>query len=341
MRKQAANIKNNEQGLVAIVVTMVIMIVLTLIVLGFTQLARREQREALDRQLASQAFYAAESGINDARRLLKTPAYESGDLEKTDCASTNSSLDGDTSQYPCLLIKQKLPDAKFQNVQTNKSTVVPINPEPLPGQVATNKLTISWENRDGDTGINSDPGLPPAGTWGKKIGMLRIDLIPADTLSASAMRDGTFTAFLRPKATPTGSEYVVPYTATLSDQGQIINANCATGNGAKKKCYATITNLTGLRYYIRMKAIYNVADVVVCPDDQDCGGEVILKGTQAEIDVTGRANDVLKRVQVRVSKEPQFDGSSVIPEYALDSAESVCKLFSVWPGDGSEAACTP
>ena len=63
-------LKNNEQGLVAIVVTLIIMLVLTLIVTGFAQLARREQREALDRQLASQALYAAESGVNAAEAAV-------------------------------------------------------------------------------------------------------------------------------------------------------------------------------------------------------------------------------------------------------------------------------
>ena len=50
------------------------MIVMSLIVLGFAQISRRNQRESLDRQLSTQAFYAAESGVNDARELITTAA---------------------------------------------------------------------------------------------------------------------------------------------------------------------------------------------------------------------------------------------------------------------------
>jgi Tfp pilus assembly protein PilX len=70
MHIRIRNIRHAEQGLVSIVVTMIFLIVLSLIVVGFAQVARREQRESLDRQLSSQAFYAAESGINIAKSAI-------------------------------------------------------------------------------------------------------------------------------------------------------------------------------------------------------------------------------------------------------------------------------
>jgi hypothetical protein len=58
-----------EGGFVSIIVCMIIMTILSLITIGFAQIMAREQRQALDRQLSSQAFYAAESGVNDALML--------------------------------------------------------------------------------------------------------------------------------------------------------------------------------------------------------------------------------------------------------------------------------
>ena len=58
--------------MVAILVTMNLMIVISLIVLGFAQISRRNQRQSLDRQLSTQAFYAAETAVNDAADLIKT-----------------------------------------------------------------------------------------------------------------------------------------------------------------------------------------------------------------------------------------------------------------------------
>lgn len=43
-------------------ITIVMMVVISLIVVGFTQVANRNRRQSLDRQLSTQAFYVAESG---------------------------------------------------------------------------------------------------------------------------------------------------------------------------------------------------------------------------------------------------------------------------------------
>lgn len=65
-------IQDNQQGIVAIVVTIILMVILTLIVLSFAKISRREERDALDRQLSTQAFYAAESGIDYAKSKLES-----------------------------------------------------------------------------------------------------------------------------------------------------------------------------------------------------------------------------------------------------------------------------
>src|SRR5258708_5693843 len=64
--------KSGQQGIVSIIVTIILMLVLTLIVLSFAKVSRREERNALDRQLSTQAFYAAESGINDSTVVIKS-----------------------------------------------------------------------------------------------------------------------------------------------------------------------------------------------------------------------------------------------------------------------------
>src|SRR5690606_21212478 len=75
----------NQQGVVSIVVTMIIMVVLTLVVTVFDQLARRDQREVLDRQLCTQALYAAESGINDAQSRVVSDAANGVFYNANDC----------------------------------------------------------------------------------------------------------------------------------------------------------------------------------------------------------------------------------------------------------------
>ena len=53
-----------------------------------------------------------------------------------------------------------------------------------------------------------------------------------------------------------------------------------------------------------------------------------LRDGQAEVDATGRAADVLRRIQVRVPIKRNF----IFPEFALGTADSICKRFVTWPG---------
>src|SRR5581483_12189470 len=56
--------QTSQSGMASFLIVMIMMVVITLIILGFSQVTRRNEREALDRELSSQAFYAAESGVN-------------------------------------------------------------------------------------------------------------------------------------------------------------------------------------------------------------------------------------------------------------------------------------
>lgn len=328
-------IKGNQQGMVSIVVTMIIMVVLTLIVTGFAQLARREQREALDRQLSTQAFYAAESGINDGIRLL-----DAGTSDKTTCATPGvaSEISGTDVQYTCLLIKSNLDSQRYENVQTDSSTRAPIS---LATRESLGSVTIDWQKKDGpNTGQLSTDSQAPNGTllpnvtaWGQSVGILRVDIIKADPpFSPDSLRANTFTAFLYPKSAGAGRG---TFTTVAGDKGQIITANCSAPTN-RKKCRVTIDGLTGVEYVIRMKSIYTVSDVEICANT--CNSSSLIKG-QSVIDSTGKANDVLKRIQVRRSTL-DTDTNEVFAESGLDTVDDICKLMVVWDGGGDDYGCT-
>src|SRR4051794_35527663 len=64
----------DQKGFASIVVALVMIVVFGLLTIGFTQLARHEQQNSLSKQLANQAYYAAESGINATIKNLSTIA---------------------------------------------------------------------------------------------------------------------------------------------------------------------------------------------------------------------------------------------------------------------------
>src|SRR5882724_3022558 len=60
-----------EAGFAALIIGIILVLILGLLTIGFAQLVRHEQSSALDKQLSSQAYYAAESGVNDAYHAIQ------------------------------------------------------------------------------------------------------------------------------------------------------------------------------------------------------------------------------------------------------------------------------
>src|SRR5579871_3536126 len=60
----------DESGMASFLVVTLIVTLIALVSVSFSQLADRESRQALDRQLSDEAYYAAESGLNDARNYV-------------------------------------------------------------------------------------------------------------------------------------------------------------------------------------------------------------------------------------------------------------------------------
>ena len=337
--------KRGEEGIVAILVTMIIMIVLSLIVTGFAQLARREQREALDNQLNTQAFYAAESGINDAYRALR----KSSTASKSNCGPFSSastvdfekelsdnkvSADGNV-QYSCLLIKRIVPET-LNEASVDRSTTIPMTGYNADGSslVDVNSMTFNWTEKDGTVDVRGGSlgDLPKQSAWGTdKIGILRVDIIPMPTpgpgvtMSPESLSDNRFTFFAYPQ---NGGAATHAYGS--ANNGQILQAACSAGD----KCSITINNLPtaapyGSMFYVRLKAIYNDVTIKTCFNA--CDGTTPIGGAQAEIDSTGKASDVLKRIKVRVPDPGSTETTKYKPEFPLDTKDAICKQLDVLP----------
>jgi Tfp pilus assembly protein PilX len=328
MRKSP--IATNQQGLVSFVVTIIIMLILSLIVMGFARLSRREQRQALDRQLSTQAFYAAEAGINDAVDALKKNVLSST-IEKDNCdpiPGYNNVLNttGPIS-YSCVLVDPTPPEYNFDAVDQSDSEVVMIQ-----SSTGANIDTINfyWQDKDGKTGlacpnvsaVNSLPTTWPAGC---DTGMLRIDLVPYGTASSQSrlsLVSNLMTAFLYPSTSGPYTDLTYINSPGVN-QGVMARATCNIGN-TPKYCRLSIVGLSSNRFYLRMKGIYGTSSVTIT--SQSGGSVVEMSGYQALVDSTGKANDVLRRVRVAV---PINSISGPFPEFAAQSEDSLCKRFTV------------
>jgi Tfp pilus assembly protein PilX len=182
MNKQS--LVKNQKGLVSFVVVIIIMLLLSLIVLGFARLSRREQRQSLDRQLSTQAFYAAETGVNDAVDALKTLDLDPK-VDKNNCDTIPNhdpviNTTGPIS-YTCVLVDPTPTEYTFDAITQNGSEIVKIqSTSPL---INIDTINIYWQDKDGRTGFTNCPeieldGLPQAWPATCETGMLRVDLIP-------------------------------------------------------------------------------------------------------------------------------------------------------------------
>jgi hypothetical protein len=126
----------------------------------------------------------------------------------------------------------------------------------------------------------------------------------------------------------------VPYAAGASvPLRQIIACN---SNNSPKFCRARITNLGQQRYYLRVKSIYGTASVTISGQDS-AGNKFELKGAQVVIDSTGKASDILRRIQVRVP----LTGADLLPEFAIQSGDTICKLLEVNVVTGIASSAEP
>lgn len=343
MKYRVNNLRHNQQGLVSIIVTMIIMIVLSLIVVSFATLMRREQRQALDRQLNAQAFYAAESGVNDAVAYLKANPAAPG---KFDCSGDipgySSNLGGNVS-YSCVLINPAPKILEFTNINTDKSEVVTVIPSS-----AIQDLNISWESASSpDFAGCSDASaaLAPEFTtsWPANCaGILRIDLVsivPGDTFDRDEINGKAMTVFLYPIIGSSSSPVSYSSARGFLNQGKVVGVECdgTPTPRAPRQCKAVINGLTaGEEYYLRIKSIYKGSSVTITGTD----GPTLkpLVGAQAVVDVTGKANDVLKRIKVHV---PASRLDSTFPEYPIHSLGSICKRLFVAQPDIIELIAPP
>lgn len=330
----------DERGMASFIITLFIMMIIGLVVIGFAQLTRRDQRQSLDRQLSVQASYAAETGVNDTlRRLEENPTFT-----KSDCAPEPSNLphqlpvvsstldsDGDVA-YTCVLVDSVVDTIKVQGVDMtdNKSFVIQ-------DQSGANieSITFTWKKAGGQYNPCVAAGYPHPENrvGGCTFPMLRADVVPFPTggTTRANLIKNLFTVYAHPN---NGGGGTAVYNSS-SDKGNAKNetGSCVNNNQPDASCTITVTGLNQNRYYVRLNAIYGSPDEVEISAKIASGIPANLIGAQALIDVTGRSGDVIKRVQVRaaIGGTPTVDTSDPVPAYGLQTAGSQCKRLGIVP----------
>lgn len=329
------NLSDSQSGMVAVMVTLIMMVVISLIVIGFAQVTRRAQRNALDAQLSTQAFYAAESGVNDAAAIMKVQAAGGSIPAKTSCDDTavynfdstgKSKLDGAGSgvSYTCVLI-DPTPTKLNASVGANTSQVMRL--KSAAGQF--DKIVISWTpggNANSPlancpTGAGRySPASDPTGTaqWTCKFGVVRAELTQtAGTLTRDGLMNNTNVFFLNPVSTAS-----LGVGNWSTDNSKSIAASCTN-----TKCTAEIhfNGAGASSYYLHLNMVYQPTSITVSAKDAG-NNDIHFSEAQVQVNATGKAQDVLRRILVAIP----LDGDAMpAPNGAIISGDTVCKRFTV------------
>jgi len=358
---QRPKLRENEDGVIAIVVTIVVLVVITITVLGFAQLARREERQALDRQLNAAAAYAAEAGVNDAAGVIKANlASGTAVAAKNNCTTSGtyspngqtmplptgySSLLGNISvstEYTCLLVNPTPSSLEYASIPVDTSLRADVT---LSGGGGGNTkyIVIGWSgNNKTFTATGGTKNFPKSQNWitatnQRYAPVLRADVtdMGGNDYSRNGMSNNTYTGFFYPEAGGVNGYGTVTFGAsnTGSNRGEIIGGSCNTGHprtGAlalfmPQDCNVVIdvSSLASSHFLLRFKGIYDPARVTVYALSAT-NARQDFSGGQVVVDATGKATDVLSRRQVRLSYQPP-----VVSDYAAQGADSICKrLFT-------------
>ncbi|MDB5175935.1 MAG: hypothetical protein JWM81_793 [Candidatus Saccharibacteria bacterium] len=355
-------LRNSEGGFAAIVIAIVLVTVLSLLTIGFAQLMNQEQKSALDKQLANTAYYAAESGINDAVAAINA-GFNSA---KPDCAPlpaspdpgvsflTNNTVDTtstDPVTYSCLLIDPSPTDLLYEPVgsEDSNSKVAKITGistvTGAPAPIA--RLVVSWaDTKEGSTFATNAQfaagSFPGAANWKNAVtgypntGILRVQLAPLTTVSRDTLTTEAYTSYLYPADNGSGT---IDGQSTYGDSkgalaGKIYDGKCSTTKGPYF-CSVSINGLNAVSYLLRLNSLYSNSKVKV--EAYDAGGHIMrISGAQTSVDSTGNARGVLKRIQVRLPS----DKNTYYPQYGLESLSGICKKLVMSP-ESTFDTCQP
>jgi Tfp pilus assembly protein PilX len=355
--------KRQEQGMASIVVVGLLVILLTLITLGFAKIMGRSVQNSTSNETAASASYAAQSGLNDVTTYLKTnlnvKATKCNDLIGTSANKgpfyDDSNISGDNNtRYTCLLVNQQPTDLAYQNIANMKSKVVKLTTNAVTGSI--DSFMFSWEARDNSkTSLpNTTVGLLDEATWNNAnyVPMLRVTLYPVTTSGAldDNVQSNSRTFFLSPANGGGPGSKTFDYSSTADGSRKHIQCDktqVSSFTGTSDTiCNVVITgleNVTNIDYfYARITPIYNNINLIIKGNDID-NRAVKFKNVQAVVDVTAKSGPAAKRLQSRIdisgidtsgsgSITPSDNLSSSedsAPDYSLRSANSLCKRWKI------------
>lgn len=367
-----------QYGAVSLFIVVFTALLMMIITISFVQLMTNDQRQATNNDLSQSAYDSAQAGIEDAKRALLIEqdcigrdTQECRDVRAAigagEC-NTLSAIFGDPDDaetmiqqpasaedrkldqgYTCVKIRSETPNF-LGSLDPSMSPVL----VPLRATDNFTKIIISWAiNKDGGAVNLPSSGtatLPPVGaSWPQnRPALMRAQLIDGGDdfrLSDFDGRDSS-TLFLYPSLIGSEtSQFAGDFRRAGNNRNEPQLVRCSPGVATGDYFCKVTLGMTSANIradsqtaFLSLGALYNATDFKVELQNGNNGPLVPFNGVQPEIDSTGRANDLFRRVVSRV----EMGGNFNYPQAALETEGNLCKNFSITtePSDYSNQ-CTP
>lgn len=284
-----------------------------------------------------------EKGNNDECNLQDMPELAGKANPSTGevVVTTNANDEALDQAYTCVKLVTETDDV-LQTAQGDKSYLFPlktVDNQPI------SRVNLNWFSDGRDLVppatvqyYSGPPTLPLKTNWPANAPpMLRAQLIVAkrDALNVNDLNNDSRAVFLYP--TGSGSNTVDMTSADVAARGKKIQAprtiqcvkvgkfNCSTG--LVNLPVATGADSTNTDYYLRITPLYRgVTDFQIVLYD-GAGNIIKFDNVEPQVDSTGRANDVFRRLQQRIKYEA--DDSNLAKDGGFDITQGFCKDFII------------
>jgi hypothetical protein len=376
-------LQKTQRGATALFIVIFSTLLLSVITISFVGMINRDKVQSNDNELSQGAYDAALAGVEDAKRVVAACLVDSASPACTALANDRCSTvydaniglgtNGETllkssnesgvdinQAYTCVKVSLNSNDV-LTELPRGKSYMTPIR-----AVGAVRYIEVKWQ-QNGDSGGLSDPlngghdGLCGLGQlcnledWGNIPTLLRVQLItPGSAVNLSTLDDSNqgATFFLYPNMTVSSlpsisQDGTYRYTHNNSSDGlkEVVCSNSQFRSGyactARIQLSSDIPANSELNF-VRITPLYTGAAIQVSLLGAS-NNPVLFRGVQPVVDSTGRANDIFRRVEARLSTLTDM----VLPEAAVDmtdggSSGNLCKHFYVTAStSGAEGTCTP
>lgn len=364
-------IGKHETGAVSIFVVIFSAILMSIITIGFMGLMLDNQRQAIQTNLSQNAYDAAMTGVEDAKRAivvcnsLPSTAPES---QKIACNTLRGGGEGDckllegvgvstfsdegviiqsqrqgggtqdlNQAYTCVLVSESAEDYQSP-LNRDEPKVIPLR-----SASQFNTIKLQWKDSSATNtvlpSLSASPRLTPFDEWKDGTNpyppMMKVQIVDAGQLN-NLDGEASKTLFLYPGMLSTDPKKSFALDGRRSGANNPQHVKCEVLTGCTAELSYTADGSYPGDSYMVITPLYRNANMTFSL--MNGNSAVKLNGVQAVVDSTGRANDVFRRVSARVDLIP----SPVYPNAALSVGGDLCKNFTVTPSSyTSNGSCTP